>query len=309
MPVPAVPRRAAPPRRKAPKSPSPAPAHVVEDAPEVSESPSAGTPQLTSDDSSKQLQEAVQKSKEDEVSLGLTSVTHPHESISTPSVEEPHEEEPVGITAEAAAPEANDLKEKPAETDAETKPGDLTLSDTPQHEHDTYELGTHVAEPEVSKREEVEVSEQHEKQHEVQTAPVEEEAEEDENERRKRIAERLKQQGGFNMFGAPPPPPPVRRPSEHEPPSRKASIGEPQSPAAFEGREEQVEMSSPKYSPEQARRQSTDSLASSIKSPLSPPLPPASTRPSIPERKDSRVSIDSPSKVDEADEDQVQDGK
>ncbi|KIP05316.1 hypothetical protein PHLGIDRAFT_161643 [Phlebiopsis gigantea 11061_1 CR5-6] len=287
MPVPAAPRRAAPPRRKAPKSPTP-PGAVIADAP-VTESPAADTPQLTSDDSSKELQEAVHKSKEDEVSLGLSPVTQPLQSAHDPPHAEPaeHAEE----FANPAEVEEHAEETSPEETRVVQDSLDQLALDN-ESEHVQAEL------PDAHSTHEEPIVEERSPDFEPQQPSAEPEEEEDEAERRMRIAERLKQQGGFNPFGASPSPP-VRTSSEQEPPSRKASVDVHREETAPEP--EQV-VSEPEIVTNVMRRQSTDYNARSLDSPKSPPLPPASTRPDGRTKRDSDMSNLSVHKVGEAED-------
>lgn len=294
MPVPAVPKRAAPPRRKAPKSPSPAPAppaaeQAVESATEVSESPTAGTPQLTSDDGSKVLQDAVHKSLEDEAALGLEpaekagSVPEPPKAEEpAPAVQRPREEAPVSEPVHEQDPvrEVQDSLDELALDDERDRGQD----EEPREPKAVPEAGkaeeTVVEEPKPDEPTPVdEAAEEPEAPQEphAEEPKADEEEEEDENARRKRIAERLRQQGGFNPFAAPPPMP-----------SRKSTADVPKSPAVEESHARDVEMPPPVL-PETAnaaRRESIDLSAPSVASLASPPLPSASTRP-VPERKAS----------------------
>ncbi|THG95679.1 hypothetical protein EW026_g6021 [Hermanssonia centrifuga] len=252
MPVPAAPRRAAPPRRKAPKSPSPGlPAHVT-DA-EISESPVSGTPQATSSEESKQLQESVHKSMEDEVALGLPPVEGSHHEVE----EETHvKEDP----SEESVQQHEELDARDEEK----------VSDSPQYTEEIevsaeHEMG-HPAE--VAEQDDVPVEEAFKRESEAVPAdgqapeaspiteePLAEAEEEDEAARRKRIADRLRQQGGFNPFSAP---------------ARKPSVTEGSVDAVT--REDSRDVSrSPPVSPAVERRQSArkDSADSTILSPVS----------------------------------------
>ena len=298
MPVPAAPRRAAPPRRKAPKSPTP-PAAVIEDAP-VAESPATGTPQLTSDDGSKELQEAVHKSKEDEESLGLSPVTQPLDSAHEPPRAESaeHAAELAKPTEDSEPAEHTTTPEDVPVQPVQDKLAELALDSENEHgQAERADAPSALDEPVEDDSSPVPEHQQ----------PITEPEEEDEAERRKRIAERLRQQGGFNPFGAPPPSPPVRRPSEHEAPSRKASVDVHHEEAAL-AVEPDPAVDEPDPVPSVVRRQSTDSTAESLKSPTSPPLPQVLTRPDASTRRDSHMSSSNPYKIDEAEEESL-DGK
>ncbi|KAI0337467.1 hypothetical protein BDW22DRAFT_951465 [Trametopsis cervina] len=225
MPVPAVPRRAAPPRRKTPKSPAP----PISDAP-LTASPAAGTPQETSDEKSKELQEDVRKSKEDEVSLGLAPEPLSGDSRHLDKVEQGEPVEPV--TAEAPTEESQHIgavhddvhdtstSEKAHSDDNDV--GKLPAIEASAVDDDTRAL-FYTEEAEQSS--EPEVEEEHDdtpaapenvhsaaiqepatgnEEEEEDTLVAPEPEEEDEAARRKRIADRLRQQGGFNPFAAPP---------------------------------------------------------------------------------------------------------
>ena len=148
--------------------------------------------------------------------------------------------------------------------------------------------------------------------------------EEDPAERRKRIAERLRQQGGFNPFSAPPPT--LRKttpPSEHDehdeheprsPSSRKPTEDLPSAAEPFEvdsqavftsslddpithaplqvpRDDEVVDVGTFVVAPESAsavRRESTDLTSASLASP--PPVP-AATRPSLLDRDDHTILV------------------
>ena len=248
MPVPAAPRRAAPPRKKNAKSPAP-PAHTPEA--QIVESPAAGTPQETSDDASKELQEAVHESKEDEAALGL-----PPAQIGSGDSHEP-EEAAAGQPVEQAA--TQELSEEPALVQP-------VRAETPE-EHATLE---HEDKADVHSVEDVALGEQQHPAPETDSEkkveePESHEDDEDEEARRHRIAERLRQHGGFNPFS--PPPPPVRRQSTA---SVESNIKSPHEGAAFSPKHEVEESAvhSP-TSPPPPRRQST--RKSSTDSSILPP--------------------------------------
>ncbi|EKM52193.1 uncharacterized protein PHACADRAFT_262703, partial [Phanerochaete carnosa HHB-10118-sp] len=286
MPVPAAPKRAAPPRRKAPKSPSPAPPppaaeQVFEDAAEVSQSPAPGTPQLTSDDGSKELQEAVRKSKEDEGALGLEPVQK-RKSVHEPpkAKEEPvHEEQQPTREVQDNIDELALDNERERGQNEESKQAPNTAH-AEEHVEEAQGPAPTDESPLIEERRAVEELEFTGEQ------PAQAEEEEDEDARRKRIAERLRQQGGFNPFAAPPTP------------SRKTTVDIPKSPEkdlAFD--EVDVEAKDidapPPALPEAtniARRESLDLSAPSATSLASPPVPPIATRP-VPERKASVPTV------------------
>lgn len=325
MPAPAIPRRAAPPRRKAPKSPSPVPPPAAIDIPVVSESPAPDAlPTPDQSEESQELQEAVKKSKEDEAALGLPPATldtprsaPPHAEVqevpeSSPEVEktlEPTSEEHEDATPEIQASVAEETDHEDPEMHSPEAPVHEVAA--PVLEDEEPVLEAHLQEPNeplenttVVVEEPVTIGDGPVAAEPV-AAPVSEEpavdGEEDEAERRKRIAERLRQQGGFNPFSGPPPP--VRRPSEVlseqevELPVRKSSLtSPPTSPRLPPPRSASLRKGStdsniiPPPAPERRtsfRQGSMDSVTSPLRS---PPLPPASSRP---ERRSSVASTKS----------------
>ena len=247
MPVPQAPRRAAPPRKRPAKSPSPA-SPVLDDG--IQESPS---PLISTDEAASIEQPRDPGDRQPEVTEGQIEdvvkevIPHAHEPAKVAEVEEPVaslEAEPIPEAYEderVAEPHAAVVPEEPVAEGHAPQP----VAEEPQPEASSPvepELHTediHEAEPQMQ---------QHEEEHAPVPAPEEpaEEPEEDEAARRKRIAERLAKSGGFNPFagGMPPPvrressdsarspPPPPRRDSLQEAtspkpslPERKASVG------------------------------------------------------------------------------------
>ncbi|KAK7681648.1 hypothetical protein QCA50_015382 [Cerrena zonata] len=347
---PAVPRRAAPPRKKPAKSPSPAPPPAPseesepsppESAPaneptpphvlntEFTESPSPA-PALDAEIQSKEVEEAVEESKEIEELGSREPEMSPEVSPATVAQikEETKELEP---TKDVIEP---DDSEEPADTIAHDEDIEAPVKELESHVEPTREV---EIEP-TSVEEEPEVIDHSEQSHKaqefeeepvseepatieepepteepkpveepkVEEAPkVEEEAEEeDEVARRKRIAERLAKMGGVNPFAGPPPP--VRKPTlPISPTSPTGSVG------ALPTRKESLDVvqsePSPVSPPIPTRRESTDSAVlgrrtslrrgstdSTSSQPLrSPPLLPTSPKPTLPTRKDSLNSIGS----------------
>ncbi|TCD68515.1 hypothetical protein EIP91_010571 [Steccherinum ochraceum] len=277
MPVPAGPRRAGPPRKKAAaKSPSP---HPVVDS-EITQSPAA-TPLLGDDVQAQEAVEAVQESKDTE-----------EEGSREPEIVGSQHAEELATSAEKVSDATED------EPSHEDEPDQPVEEDTPvTHEEPAEKPEPEVpAPPEVSSEpvtEEEQVTAEPEHVEEPTTEEPQAEEEEDEAARRKRIAERLAKSGGYNPFSGLPP---VRQPSQ-----RSVSSAEPD--------ETEESAAAAPVSPPPARRQSTrqsstDSARqhvpppirrptqdSSIDEPLrSPPALPTSPKP---ERKGSTASIGS----------------
>ena len=206
MPVPQAPRRAAPPRKRAAKSPAPA---QRAPEPETLESPAAQEP----------VPDAAIGEKSEEVGVAALEELSPPHGDGEPEVTEqakdiveevtaPDHPESTTVEVESISP-GTTVDPIAPEPESELKHDELVHSTEPievpteTHAEDTVEetgLGSapeSAEEPLGSK--------------EVQEA----EAEEDEEVRRKRIAERIARSGGFNPFagGMPPPPPPMRRDS------------------------------------------------------------------------------------------------
>ncbi|EGO19378.1 hypothetical protein SERLADRAFT_453841 [Serpula lacrymans var. lacrymans S7.9] len=188
MPVPTGPRRAAPPRKKAVKSPSPQEqAHTILDKEETSVSPAqisnvsedpAHTPASIKDLLGGDVESeigVVNKSVDDHYPLSDAALSVP------PSVPAQQEEQKLVIPDEPLA-----HSEQTANQSHVTHDLDLAEepTDVPEATYDTTA--------------------------ELVSEPVSAEAEEDEEDevaRRKRVADKLAQMGGFNLFTGPPPVP------------------------------------------------------------------------------------------------------
>ncbi|PIL22717.1 hypothetical protein GSI_15410 [Ganoderma sinense ZZ0214-1] len=248
MPVPQAPRRAAPPRKRPAKSPSPAPPVFGE---EIQESPA---PFVNNDQTPANEQPEERGDRQPEVTEGQIEdivravVPEALEPAKVAEVEEPvvgsepepvselhEEEEHIAEPSVAVVAEESAAEEHAPEPVVEEPQPEVTSPVEPEPQMED----AHEAEPEP--------------RHEEEPAPVpapeehaEEPTEEDEAARRKRIAERLAKSGGFNPFtgGMPPPvrressdsarspPLPPRRDSLQEAtspkpslPERKASVG------------------------------------------------------------------------------------
>lgn len=277
MPVPAGPRRAGPPRKKAAaKSPSP---HPVVDS-EITQSPAA-TPLLGDDVQAQEAVEAVQESKDIE-----------EEGSREPEIVGSQHAEELATSAEKVSETTEDELYHEDEPDQPVEEDSTVTHDEPveKPEPEVPALPEASSEP-VTEEEQVTA----EPEHVEEPASEEPQAEEEEDEaaRRKRIAERLAKSGGYNPFSGLPP---VRQPSQ-----RSVSSAEPE--------ETEESAAAAPVSPPPARRQSTrqsstDSARqhvpppirrptqdSSIDEPLrSPPALPTSPKP---ERKGSTASIGS----------------
>ena len=251
MPVPQAPKRAAPPRRRAAKSP--APAQRVPET-ETVESPSPLEPAAETAHTEKVEEPNVAVSEapaalhgDHELEIAEDHVRDPVEEVADPvdpiAAEEEHEHEPPSVDeqvlqSEPEHPEPVHIQEPVVEAVAE---------DTADHQGGP-QLAQDVEAPEV--------------------APAEPE-EEDEEARRKRIADRIARSGGFNPFAGGMPPPPIRRDSTDSarspqatsppPPPRRSSqhdnepraippAGRKESVGSVHGAEVEFERSERKYS-------------------------------------------------------------
>ena len=292
MPVPAAPRRAAPPRKRPAKSPSPAPATVLQEgtvnespsplpdvppaAPEVS-APSAvqassigphgdREPEVTGSQVEAMLENVhVSETHVAEETEELLRAASPAVAIS-PTEEQPKEVAPIVLEegAHGSAGPADDIT-----TDAETQEDVVEpVAVARDHHGEQEEYRPEVDEP------------THVEQEEAQ-----EETEEEEAARRKRIAERLAKAGGVNPLGGSlyaVPHPPVSPPPSHE------------APVSVERRQS-------------LRKDSHGSVAS--EHPSSPPPVPTSPRPEAPRRQGSVHSIQSQASVEHPSRRASQDGK
>ncbi|KZT19984.1 hypothetical protein NEOLEDRAFT_1141294 [Neolentinus lepideus HHB14362 ss-1] len=289
MPVPTGPKRAAPPRRKAAKSPSPAAQQILDEP--IKECPS-DTPVLETPapevEAKSEVPAELQKAVEEipvEASVPEPGAVSTHEdyapnedlsALGALHADAEIEDLPKQVEeAEEAAAEKHieDLHVKQSSADTE-----VPVADEPVETH---------AEPEA----EAAVPEQEEQQ----------EAEEDEDVRRKRVAERLAKMGGINPLAAPPPLSPS---ADRQEPVRKQSLGvtTPSSPA-LEQRDSTKSNVAHTSSPVE-RRTSVDSIgigrplsasAGSRKSSMdiatSPPPVPTFTKPQPGQRKSSVGSV------------------
>jgi hypothetical protein len=205
MPAPAVPRRAAPPRKKAHKSPAP----IADPETQLTESPASGTPQETSDEGSKMLQADVLQSKVDEAALGLAPATFGPATQHITAAAEPSDN---ADQVDAKDSEEHAIEEHAIEEPAIEEPSEYASTQTVESEPPEPSEDEHAI-PEQPLAKESISAEQPTSPKEPETLEPKEDKEEgpeeDEAERRKRIAERLRQQGGFNPFSAPP----IRKPS------------------------------------------------------------------------------------------------
>ncbi|KAI0819247.1 hypothetical protein BC628DRAFT_1423970 [Trametes gibbosa] len=201
MPVPQVPKRAAPPRRRAAKSPSPAPPAVAQ---VMHESPTASLP----------TDEPAAAAEKDEMPItseiteaGLHGDREPKLVVgqaerSTEDIVKPEE------VAEDVSAETKDDTERPIlKRVGEEHIAEPSVT-SPSRNVDEHIEGKDQGEEETSTTEEPEYPEASPETE----APLEEPEEEDEASRRKRIADRIAKSGGFNPFGGDMPPP-IRRDS------------------------------------------------------------------------------------------------
>ena len=269
MPVPAGPRRAAPPRKKAAKSPSPAPQQVLDD--QVTQSP-ANTPLLGDNVQAQEAVEAAQESRE-------------IEELGSRSPELVGSEETEALVSSLKRKDDDEPSQKPTESLHDTVEGEVAASTVDDPSEAVVEAQTVVTTSETEHAEEASEDPKSEE-------PAAEEDEEDEGARRKRIAERLAKSGGFNPFSGLPPKQPslpftpqatqIEEPAVSSPP--------PSAPARRESFRQATSDSMDHPDPPVRR----SSVRSSIDEPLrSPPPMPTSPKPETPARKGSTASIGS----------------
>ncbi|CDO69885.1 hypothetical protein BN946_scf184884.g44 [Trametes cinnabarina] len=283
MPVPQVPKRAAPPRKRPTKSPSPAPQPVIDQ--QLQESP-ASLPPATSGEQAPIEAESAPNASEAEASgprgdrepeLTEGQVEKLEEQIDTPGPAKEAVDEQAEMVVDSAAVSEPAVEQHAAEPLEPAPEKHIEEKDEKgpveeKHEEEPVE-DRHDEEPEAVITGEVE--ELKHKEHEAapeapaEAATEELAEEEDEAARRKRIAERIAKSGGFNPFGGGmPPPPPVRRESTDSVRSVRSPLTSP-----------------PPHPPIPVRR---DSHQDSTKSPT---LHATSPREQVPERKASVGSV------------------
>ncbi|KAI0647871.1 hypothetical protein C8Q79DRAFT_1008270 [Trametes meyenii] len=226
MPVPQAPKRAAPPRKRPAKSPSPAQQLVIDQ--EIHDAPKAVSP------TNEPPASAPAENEEPHVATGAAEPGTPGDREPEVLVEqkedspgiikaEPSQEEEAHEKVTVVGPLAlDDTQEVRASesTIAAFKPEDVAEE---RHEEQPPVTMTADEEPKALVAEEASEAPigdepTHEEPEPVVAAEpveasVEEPEEEDEVARRKRIAERIAKSGGFNPFGGGLPPPPIRRES------------------------------------------------------------------------------------------------
>jgi hypothetical protein len=252
MPVPSVPRRAAPPRKKTSKTPS-LPSDVTPEAPEPVAEPSQeqpGAAHVLPVEGEKEVEEGEKEPEQvavgdDEASTIPQEVDRSHEKhseIAEVLVTEPHQsdgplvDEQSTVIASDPSIESSPLHEEKHNEESPVIAHDPAESEPYPSSHDEIPASS---EPEATADDPAE---------EAQFEPEEE----DEVSRRKRVAERLTKMGAFNPFG----PPPKRQASVPSTPelSREASAVS----------EEQDDVSGSPAIPERPNvRQSSDATPSS----------------------------------------------
>lgn len=259
MPVPLPPKRAAPPRKRAARSPAPA-QPVVEQ--ESHESPSSLPAKEDASIAEKPEESAAAESAPEAVPQGdrepKVTESQVEKVVEDVDASQTAKEEEPATVSETAAPGLRDIDEPESEftsadlaAQAQAAPEELT-SEESSHEppHKEESVAETIAEKDEPQTEEPSA------EPEITAEPEEEE----EAARRKRIAERLAKSGGLNPFAGGQPPPILRRDSAD----------------------------SARSPPPPARRDSQQE--SGVRSP--PPLP-TSPRPEVPERKASVGSVQS----------------
>lgn len=204
MPVPAGPRRAAPPRKRSAKSPSPAPATVLQEG-ATCESPSP-LPDVSPTAPEVQIPSAVQVDsigphgdREPEVAGSRVEAMLENLHIHDPEVAEETEEASADTSPEVTAGPTTEHSEEEAlavqEDEVHTSPvaahDTATAAEVQEEAVERTTVATDEHHPEVEEPMQVEQAEEKTK----------EETEEEEAARRKRIAERLAKAGGVNPLG------------------------------------------------------------------------------------------------------------
>jgi len=196
MPVPAGPRRAAPPRKKAYKSPSasqlsevPAPAAVPEATEEAEEAAHTAEPAAES---------TPDAALESVAPPSLTKVTS-HETVESPEQVLVHSSDEMAVIG-----------------DVQKEIGEVGKS---------AELDAAEAGPVEEREEEERYDDTDEPQPEPKPKQEDQEEEEEEEERRRRVAAKLSQMGAVNPLAGPPPVP--RRESTPSPTARQDSVSAP----------------------------------------------------------------------------------
>ncbi|THH32406.1 hypothetical protein EUX98_g1752 [Antrodiella citrinella] len=238
MPVPAGPRRAGPPRKKAGKSPQP----VLDDG--ITQSP-VGTPLLGDNVTAQEAVEAVQDSKvieevgsrESELvgSEQAESLVVPDKPVEAEvSERELHDDAAQFYPGDHAEGPRPTVSSPPVVTTEQHEPvakaESATTIEEPDHDSELVTEDEHASEDVLKVEDAPEVREAPK----TEEAPAEEEDEEEEAARRKRIAERLAKSGGFNPLSGLPPP--FRSPSI---PAAEEEAAAPVSPTVPERRASQ----------------------------------------------------------------------
>lgn len=284
MPVPSVPRRAAPPRKKAIKSPSPAPTTTIPDIP-------------------KEGTDNTEERAKEEVEADVPSQTPTHVQDKEPAADEQtHEAEADQPTSDAPMLSGGDIVlESPAQI-AET--GDQPNEQEEPRDHGTREPEMFIGEP-TATHHTPDVPAQHQeadtssdgdsptKEKGIASALEPELAEEEEEAaRRKRIAEKMSKMGGVNPLA---PRPPVVSPSDDS--MEDAGVLDPEHPERTD-----VILPPIKQASEDTKLSNVDS--SSMRAPLAATIPPlASSKINAPIRKDSAQSVGHDYQAEEDNED------
>jgi hypothetical protein len=281
MPVPSVPRRAAPPRKKIPKSPSPAPdTHILDDP--LKDSPETSTDIKTGAvaESEHELQGDRQEEIGEVDKEGVGDVPEANKS--------PAPRKPTPILSDGHMVDESPQAEETGNETTEVFGGD----------HGTREPEIYIGEPAethgsssgipTSAKKETNPVEAGEWQEDSVEEPTEDLTEEEEVARRKRVAEKLEKMGGFNPLA----PPPIASPPANDDTERKDSISE----------DVEHPVTSPtKFVSETTRQGSRDSA---IAPPASPPVhqstdsSPLSSKIEAPTRKESTKSVESGNRPD-----------
>ncbi|KZT09197.1 uncharacterized protein LAESUDRAFT_722922, partial [Laetiporus sulphureus 93-53] len=302
MPVPVVPRRAAPPRKRAAKSPSPGPTKVLQDKVlEGSPSSTPGIPAVPESATSAEAvsphggrESALHESQRERLSESVEApVTANEEETTTTSPRVPAEPSEAPSAEEALAHIAGGEEELSSRIAAE--PVDAPAH-TPSDEAEILSVAAEVPVP-IAEVEEVTASEE---QAEVVAAPkplAQPEEDEDEASRRKRIAERLAKMGGVNPLASTPIHAPV---SPAFDPAESATIERRQSLRRDSYDVAPTSSQSPAHDkPAVLRRESTDSqVHHATDAPKSPPMQQTSPKLNALGRKGSVGSVRSSTSIE-----------
>jgi myosin tail region-interacting protein MTI1 len=278
MPVPSVPRRAAPPRKKTPKSPSPAPVTHILDGP-LKDSPESSTNFKT--DAITQSEHELQHDRQEEIGEVDKDVESVPEADKSPA---PKKSAPIlsdEAVTESPQPQVEENQaEKEIGGDRGTREPEIYIGE-PEETYQSPPVSPALAQKDARPISPALISpaaQADELEKELIQEPGEElTEEEEESARRKRVAEKLGKMGGVNPL-APRPPvasPPAEDEDEREDSTESETVEQPATSATSTG-----------LTSETARRDSKDSAIPS-------PSVHESSELEAPTRKESTKSVES----------------